>query len=123
MNGELSPVVAAFKAARLFSPSNVNEMKPTTADIDELKAFPFLRDKLENLKLELPVYIAAAEDVSNTTDVLEWWKSNESKLPHWAEACKRALLVQPSSAAVERVFLFYNSRKLYGRKTYQKSDR
>ena len=85
----------------MFSPSKVNEMKPTTADIDELKAFPFLRDKLENLKFELPVYIAAAEDVSNTTDVLEWWKSNESKLPHWAEACKRALLVQPSSAAVE----------------------
>ena len=77
----------------MFSPSKVYEMKPTTAAVDELKAFPLLSDKLENLKLELPMYIAAAEDVSNTTDVLQWWKSNKSKLPHWAEACKRALLV------------------------------
>ena len=43
------------------------------------------------------------------TKVLEWWKSNESKLPHWAEACKCALLVQPSSAAVERVFSLLNN--------------
>ena len=71
-------MVSAFKAARLFSPPKVYEMKPTTAAVDELKAFPFLSDKLENLKLELSIYIAAAEDVSNTTDVLEWWKSNES---------------------------------------------
>ena len=108
-DGELSSVVSAFKAARLFSPSKVHEIKPTTAAVDELKAFPFLIDRLENLKLELPMYIAAAEDVSNTTDVLEWWKSNETKLPHWAEACKRAFLVQPSSAAVERVFSLLNN--------------
>ena len=97
-------MVSALKAVCLFSPSKVHVIKPTTAAVDELKAFLFLSDKLENLKLELPMYIAAAEDVSNTTNVLEWWKSNESKLPHWAEACKRALLVQHSSAAVERGF-------------------
>ena len=109
VNGELSPIVSAFKAARLFSPSKVHEIKPTTEAVDEFKAFPFLSDKLENLKLERPMYIAAAEDVSNMTDVLEWWKTNESKLPHWAEACKHALLVQPSSAAVERVFSLLNN--------------
>ena len=49
VNGELSPVVTALKAACLFSPSKVHEMKPTTAAVDELKAFPFLSDKLENL--------------------------------------------------------------------------
>ena len=51
------------------------------------------------------MYIAAAEDVSNTTDVLKWWKRDELKLPDWAEACKCAHLVQPLSAAVE-FFLF-----------------
>ena len=65
-------------------------MKPTTAAVDELKAFPFLSDKLEYLMLELPMYIAAAEDVSHTTDVLEWWKSNESKLPHSADRSMEA---------------------------------
>lgn len=99
--------MSAFKAACLSSPSKVHDMKPTTQAVDELKAFPFLSDKLESLKLELPMYIAAAEDVSNTTDVLEWWKRNKSNLPHWAEACKCALLIQPS--AVERVFSLLNN--------------
>ena len=40
-------MVSAFKAARLFSPSKVHEIKPTTEAVDELKAFPILTDKLE----------------------------------------------------------------------------
>ena len=31
------------------------------------------------------------------------------ELPKWANAFRLVLLVQPSSAAVERVFLFYNT--------------
>ena len=109
VNGELGAVVSAFKAARLFSPHKASEMRPSTVAVDQLEALPFLSDKLDDLKLELPLYIAAAEDVSNTTNALEWWKMNETKLPHWAAACKRALLVQPSSAAVERVFSLLNN--------------
>ena len=93
VNEELSQVVSALKAARLFSPSKVHEMKPTTAAVDELKAFPFLSDKLEYLMLELPMYIAAAKDVSHTTDMLEWWKSKESKLPHSADRSMEAALL------------------------------
>ena len=52
-NGELSQLVSAFKAARLFSPYKVHEMTPSTAAVDELEAFPFLSDKLENLKKEV----------------------------------------------------------------------
>ena len=43
--------------------------------------------------------------------MLEWWRGNETKLPHWAKACRRALLVQPSSASVERVFSLLNFHK------------
>ena len=50
--------------------------------------------------------MAAAEDVSNQTDIIEWWSSHETDLPNWAKACRLVLLVQPSSAASERVFLF-----------------
>ena len=53
---------------------------------------------------ELPKYWAAAEDVSNKTDIIEWWSSHETDLPNWAKACRLVLLVQPSSAASERVF-------------------
>ena len=33
-----------------------------------------------------------------------WWKRNEEVLPNWSNTCKSVLLVQPSSAAAERVF-------------------
>ena len=109
VSGEFSQLVSAFKAARLFSPYKVAEMKPTTAAMDELRAFPFLINKLEDLKLELPTYMAAVEDVSNRIDILQWWKDNEQTLPHWSAACKQILLVNPSSAAVERVFSLLNN--------------
>ena len=35
-----------------------------------------------------------------------WWLNFPAELPSWAEACKLVLLVQLSSAAVERVFFF-----------------
>ena len=41
VNKELSLVVSALKAARLFSPSKVHGMKPTTAAVDELKRSRF----------------------------------------------------------------------------------
>lgn len=65
VNGELHAVVSPFKAAHLCSPPIVHEIKPTTVAVNQLEAFPFLSDNLENLKLELPIYIVtAAEDVS-----------------------------------------------------------
>ena len=53
---------------------------------------------------ELPMYIAAAEDVSPEVKVADWWKNHETEIPAWAQACKLILLVQPSSASAERVF-------------------
>ena len=48
------------------------------------------------------MYLSAILRLS--TDICEWWKSNETVLPNWGGAAKKALLVQPSSAASERVF-------------------
>ena len=101
---DLKPVLDAFKAARFFNPSKVNELKPTATDIDSLESFPFLKQQLSDLKLELPQYLAAAEDVSPRADPITWWKSHEDDLPHWGQSVKLVLLVQPSSAAAERVF-------------------
>ena len=43
-------------------------------------------------------------------------KNHQNDLPAWAEACKLVLLVQPSSAAAERVFsLLENSELLIRR--------
>ena len=53
------------------------------------------------------MYMAASEDVSTEIDLIAWWKRHAIELPKWANAFKRVLLVQPSSAAAERVFQFY----------------
>ncbi|CAB3979446.1 DNA-directed primase polymerase [Paramuricea clavata] len=105
--------VAAFKAARLFSPFKVNEIQPTAKDVDDLMAFPFLVDEIDHLKAELPAYLALAADVNADVNILEWWKNHSSPgsdscLPHWSSAVQKVLLVQPSSATAERVFSMLN---------------
>lgn len=112
MDNDLQPLVQAFKAARYLSPSKVNELKPTATDIGSFAAFPFLNTELlDGLKQELPEYLAAAEDVSDQVDILEWWRAQErhNAMPHWTHTCKLILLVQPSSAAAERVFSLLNN--------------
>ena len=61
---------------------------------------------INGLKAELPVYLAAAEDVNvlNEEQKVEWWHRQEERLPRWATAVKQVLLIQPSSAAAGRVF-------------------
>ena len=41
-DNELKPAMEAFKAARYLYPAKVNALKPTTFDIDTIKAFPFV---------------------------------------------------------------------------------
>ena len=97
--------MAAFKAARLFLPQKVVELKPDAAAVHSLQAFPFLKASiLVNLKSELPSYLAKAADIDAQTDPLVWWKAHDADLPHWSTAAADILLVQPSSAAAERVF-------------------
>ena len=105
-NHDLNPAVFAFKAARCFSPYKLYDLKPTATDIDSLRRFTFLDSDpvIDGLKSELSAYKAAAEGLSVQTDPITWWKMHESDLHNWAKAFKLILLVQPSSAASERVF-------------------
>ena len=97
-NNDLKPVLNAFKAARLFSPFKFHESKHC------LKAFPFLssQETIDGLKMEIPMYMAA--NVSTEIDLIAWWKRHAIELPKWANAFKKVVLVQPLSAAAERVF-------------------
>ena len=108
---ELSGSVAAFKAARLFVPSKINEMHTDCTVVDSLQAFPFLSSPLvlTSLKQELPTYLAKAADTSDEVEPLTWWKKHSVHLPNWSSAARKVALVQPSSAAAERVFSILNS--------------
>ena len=98
--------LSAFKAAHYFSPQKINDIQPDADAINALKSFSFLNSKtvLDGLKEELPSYLAKVTDIDPSIDILQWWNQNESALPCWAAAARKVLLVQPSSAASERVF-------------------
>ena len=107
LQGCLKEPLQAFKVARLFVPQKVQEMMPDAASVDSLTAFPFLSRPaiLDNLKQELPQYLAITQDLSpNYNGILNWWKNNKTVLPTWAECVKMVVCIQPSSAAAERVF-------------------
>ena len=40
---------------------------------------------------------------------VSWWRNHANTLPRWSQAVKKVLLVQPSSAASERVFSLLNA--------------
>ena len=60
---DLKQAVSVFKQARFFNPAKIGELKPSCADIDDLKAIPGLRSGaiLEGLEDELPIYMATAD--------------------------------------------------------------
>lgn len=54
-DNELRPNLLAFKSARYFSPTKVNELKPSATDLDTLSVFNFMTPSLiGDLKNELP---------------------------------------------------------------------
>ena len=85
-NVNLYDLLMAFKAARLFCPVSVQWLRPTDASVESLRAFRFLDSDaiINGLKAELPVYLAAAEDVNVLSEEhkVEWWHRQEEQLPH-----------------------------------------
>ena len=103
----LNDAVTVFKAARLFNPQKLQEIRPSAESVDSLSVFPFFDGlTLSNLKTELPLYLAKAIDVAPMVCPLQWWWSNAAELPYWSQAAQKVLLLQPSSAALECVFLY-----------------
>ena len=111
LSGPLKIALSAFKAARLFVPDKLTEMKPDSSDIDSLTAFPFLsnQETLSALKTELSQYLAQADGISSDNSPLEFRKRRASSLPNWASAAVKVLVVQPSSAALEQIFSLLNN--------------
>ena len=105
-------IVRAFKAARLCCPVQVQALRPNAASLEEFRNFPFVDDNtIANLATELPTYLAAADGVTcySEDEKVSWWAAHRDTLPHWAALVKQLLLIQPSSAAAERVFSLLSS--------------
>ena len=76
--------------------------------------FPCLDDNtiIRNLPWQekLPAYLAEIKDMQvRRGDEMVWWRRHKLSQPHWSSAAYNLALVQPSSAAAERVFSILRS--------------
>ena len=105
---DLGNVVTLFRRARYFDPMTVQGLNLTAENVRSLRIFPFLDSDrtIEALQAELPAYIAAADgtDITEDDKKVRWWSLRQNDLPAWADAVRKVLLIQPSSAASERAF-------------------
>ena len=59
---------------------------------------------MKDVLAELPAYRALAHGAGYATDTWTWWCSQKDALPEWFQLATMCALLQPSSAAAERVF-------------------
>ena len=80
--GVMGPQVEMFKAARLFSPRHITQLRPVASDVDVLTSITCLNDAamIVNTKNELPRYLARADGIADGVDPNRWWKENEAEL-------------------------------------------
>ena len=111
LESSLKVPLSAFKAVQIFNPHKLDTLKPDVSHVNSLRIIPAFEDsELERLKAELPTYMAKANGISSEVNALEWWKLNSLDLPSWSNGLKKILVIQPSSAAPERVFSLLSSR-------------
>ena len=115
-DGELKDSIALFKSLRMFDPRIVQNLNVSAEDIKALcKLSPF-EELHDELVRELPAYLSECkldctinEEEHGENAILQWFKNRVQLLPAFAEAVKVAAIIQPSSAAAERVFSMLKS--------------
>ena len=102
-NGPLKKQLAAFDVAHLLLPTKINDV--VVVDVNIFNALPSMTPEWQNrLLAELPAYRALAHGAGYATDTWTWWCSQKDALPEWFQLATMCALLQPSSAAAERVF-------------------
>ena len=97
LDSSLKEQILVFKSVRVFNLHNIPMLKPDVSHVNALQVVPFFKDdELENLKAELPSYVAKADDIGSELAALEIWKLNATDLPLWSSAVKKILAIQPS---------------------------
>ena len=105
LNDCMKGPLQAFKAARIFVPTKVQEMQVTLSDVDEFAVFPFIDNTvLQQLKSELPQYVAACGGKAPSYSLQKFWQNHSTTLPCWCATAAKVALLQPSSAGATSVF-------------------
>ncbi len=79
----MSVPLNAFKAACLFSPHKIREIKPDCATLDNLSVFLSSNNQSwQPMKEEYPQYPELSEDISLEFSSLDFWKTHASTYQH-----------------------------------------
>jgi len=97
------------KAARYFSPVKFISMELENI-LDDLSIFPWMSEDIKKkLHEEISTYKSLCQNLSSQTDIFDWWRLNELKLPTWYYCFEYVSLYLTSSAAAERLgSMFHN---------------
>jgi hypothetical protein len=110
---ELAPMLDIFRVARLFDPSRIGMLAINANEVErQLKLLPFVdAPKVANLMAGLPAYLARAAahlvalNADSEPEIEAWWEAaNAAGLTAWCSVAIQVMILQPSSAAAERVF-------------------
>eukprot|EP00731_Ephydatia_muelleri_P007427 Em0003g1675a len=110
--GKLRPQLDLFKAARYLVPCRAVELGLNATLLDELKIMKVIQRgkiSIHSLVQELPQYLAACDGISLSANVTIFWKERATLLPNFYALFCWYCLIQPSSAAAERVFSLLNN--------------
>ena len=88
----------------------MKKVKPECASLSSLSCISFVTTSiLDELYKEFPKYVSLVDEISPEYTTLEFWRDNAVALPKWSESARTVMLLQPSSAAAERVFSLLNN--------------
>ena len=118
MPGKLKNSLEVFKAAKLFNPKKVNEMKPTATSISCLSVITitFLDNaEIENLKRELPVYLTKADDLSpdckkigQSSSQPSFYVPNDYRIAYYRPSATRRKTFQDSRSVLYKLMALQN---------------
>jgi hypothetical protein len=113
-DGKLQGMMTIYRGLRLLCPHFMRTVgedhDSVIADIDRILLIPAFaqEDVREPLRAgviaELPLYFVTADGAAEDADLLRWWRIHKNSLPNWYRVLGEAAILQPSSAAAERVF-------------------
>ena len=104
LHGRLASSFSVFRGLRLVNPYYVSKASVATIsnELLYLLSVPALKKNKASLLAEISAYKQATDGVTADADLHVFWKAQTTALPHFFEAAREAILIQPSSAAAER---------------------
>ena len=106
-DAQLNYQLQLFKLARFLVPARAIELHFSLEDVENFNLFKVVRNGFIDmglLRAELPLYLAAADGVALHVDLVQFWYQRKDMLPGFCKLFAVLMLLQPSSAACERVF-------------------